>query len=291
MVRSRQDRQLRGKTVYITGAAQGIGRQIAGRCAAAGAKVAVGDVDASAVRTAAAQLPDAVGLALDVSSTESFRQFMEQAEAALGPPDVLINNAGVLWVGSFDEEPESAITRQFDVNVGGVMRGVRLAAERMRKRGSGHIITIASAASKLAPPGEANYTAGKHAVYGYLKTVNSELRGSGVTLSIVMPTVVETELAAGTTSGAVPPLTPADVAAPVVDLIRKPRFEMTVPRWVGPVADVVGLLPERPRLRLLRAMVPNQIAQADRTLRQNYEERRLNTTHSNTTHSQGSETQ
>lgn len=152
MVRSRQDRQLRGKTVYITGAAQGIGRQIAGRCAAAGAKVAVGDVDASAVRTAAAQLPDAVGLALDVSSTESFRQFMEQAEAALGPPDVLINNAGVLWVGSFDEEPESAITRQFDVNVGGVMRGVRLAAERMRQRGSGHIITIASAASKLAPP-------------------------------------------------------------------------------------------------------------------------------------------
>lgn len=112
-----------------------------------------------------------------------------------------------------------------------------------------------------------------------------------MTLSIVMPTVVETELAAGTTSGAVPPLTPADVAAPVVDLIRKPRFETTVPRWVGPVADVVGLLPERPRLRLLRAMVPNQIAQADRTLRQEYEERMLNTTHSNTTDSQGSETQ
>ena len=286
MVRSRQESQLRGKTIFITGAARGIGRQIAGRCAAAGARVAVGDVDASAARTAAAQLPGALGFAVDVSRTESFRQFMQQAEAALGPPDVLINNAGILWVGSFDEEPESAIIRQFDVNVGGVMRGVRLAAERMRQRGSGHIITIASAASKLAPPGEASYTAGKHAVYGYLKTVNSELRGSGVAISIVMPTVVETELAAGTTSGAVPPLTPAEVAAPVVDLIRRPRFETTVPRWVGPVADVVGLLPEGPRLRLLRAMVPNQVAQADRTLRQDYEERMLNTTPS-----QGSETQ
>jgi short-subunit dehydrogenase len=78
---------------------------------------------------------------------------------------------------------------------------MRLALARMRPRGHGHVVNIASAASKLPPAGEASYAATKHAVYGYSAAVRQELRGSRVEPSVVMPVVVETELAAGTSPG------------------------------------------------------------------------------------------
>lgn len=263
--------QVEGKVVAVTGAARGIGREIAHALAGAGAKVSLGDLDHEEVLQAAAQLPGALGLGLDVTSTASFREFLEKTELALGPIDVLVNNAGVMWVGPFDEEPEAAIHRQFEVNVHGVMRGVRLAAGPMRRRGSGHILTVASASSKLAPAGEASYAAGKHAVLGYLKAVNNELHGSGVHLSVVMPAVVDTWLAAGTSSGPVALLSPRAVADAVLKTVQKPRFEVTVPSWIGPLYRVVELLPERPRHAVLRTMVPDQIALANPTTRERYE--------------------
>lgn len=254
-------RSISGLCVAITGGARGIGHEIAAQLAAEGAFITIGDLDADAVTAAAAALSGTVhGVHLDVTDTASFRSFLEAAETRFGPIDVLVNNAGVMWVGPFDQEPETATDRMIAVNLRAVLRGVQLAAPGMRHRGKGHIVTIASAAARLSPPGEATYAATKHGVLGYLTGVREELRGSGVDLSVIMPGVVDTELAVGTASGAAKVLQPADVARAVVQTIKRPRFEVTIPSYIGPLVRFIGILPQGVRDIVLRKMVPDQVA-------------------------------
>lgn len=272
---SRERVSLAGRVVAVTGAARGIGLAVARQLDAAGARLALGDLDGELAAAEAAGLRDAVGLPLDVADTASFETFLDAAGTALGPIDVLVNNAGVMWVGRFEDEPEDAALRQFDVNFHGVARGLRLAVPRMRARGGGHVVTVASAASRLAPAGEATYAASKHAVYGYCTALQQELRGSGVELSVVMPIVVETELARGTTEGKGRRLTPEEVAEAVVATIRAPRFEVWVPRQVGFLTGALGVMPQRLRARLHRALVPDQVRDGDGVARRAYEVERF----------------
>lgn len=270
-------RTLVGRVVAVTGGARGIGRAVAAHLAAGGAHVAIGDRDAEQARASAGQLPGKVeAFDCDVTDTSSFWAFLEAVRERLGPIDVLVNNAGLMWVGPFDQEPEDAARRQIEVNLHGTIRGVKLAAPAMRERGRGHIITIASAAARLSPAGESTYAATKHGVLGYLSGVRSELRGSGVELSVVMPGVVETELAAGTATGAARLLTPEEVARAVAGLVRRPRFEVSLPAYVGPLARWAPVLPQRLRDFLLRLAVPDQIAALpDKRARHSYENRNL----------------
>lgn len=270
----RSTRPVAGSVIAVTGGARGIGRAIARRLADAGARVAVGDLDGAGARRTADELGDGVvGLGLDVASTESFTRFLEAVERELGPVDVLVNNAGVMWVGSFGEEPETTMARQVEVNLLGVMRGVRIVAPAMRARGRGHIVTIASAASVLTTPGEATYAATKHGVLGYLKAVREELHRSGVDITVVMPAVVETDLAAGTATGVARLLQPDDVARAVADAIRRPRFEVSIPAYVQPLNRVIALLPAAVRDAAARRLVPNQLTQADASVRAVYQAR------------------
>ncbi len=265
-----------GRVVAVTGGARGIGEAIARTLAGRGARVVIGDVDEAAVRATAASIGGGtIGRALDVRSTESVAAFLDHVEATLGPVDVLVNNAGVMWVGDFEDEPETAADRMFDVNFHGVARGVRLAAPRMRARGSGHIVTVASVASHVAPAGEATYAASKHAVLGYLTAVRQELRGTAVRLSVVMPIVVKTELAAGTSPGGMPALEPQDVADAVLGAIERPRFEVFVPARVGALTRLLALLPQRGRDLLYARLVPDQAKETDAGARRAYEERVL----------------
>ena len=263
---------LSGRVVAVTGGARGIGAAIAAEVVRRGARVAIGDLDESSAAATAAGLGErAAGLALDVTDAGSFAAFLDAAEARLGPLDVLVNNAGIMWVGRFHDEPEEVALRQFDVNLHGVLRGTKLAATRMRERGRGQIVNVASSASKIAPPGEATYTATKHAVYGYSVAVREELRGSGVEVSVVMPVVVDTELAAGTSGGRGKTLRPEDVAAAVADAIERPRFDVFVPKSMGAFVRVLALLPERARVRLARFAVPDQVKETDQAARREYE--------------------
>ncbi|UOT06063.1 SDR family oxidoreductase [Rhodococcus opacus] len=271
---------MNGRVIAVTGGARGIGREIARQLALAGARVAIGDVDGAAARRTADELGrtggtggTVEGLELDVTDTASFTAFLTAVEDHWGPIDVLVNNAGVMWVGKFDEEPESATDRQLAVNLHGVIRGVRLAAPAMRERGRGQIVTVASLASKVAPPGESTYAATKHGVLGYLTGVREELRGSGVQISVIMPGVVDTELAAGTATGAAKLLTPADVAKTVVAVIHRPRFEVTIPRYVGPLARLVTVFPQFARDFAIRRMVPDQVRSTNKSARAAYESR------------------
>ncbi|GGK57892.1 SDR family oxidoreductase [Nocardia camponoti] len=269
------NRSLVGLVVAVTGGAAGIGREIAHQLALQGALVCIGDLSGDAARLASRELPGTVhGCELDVTDERSFHDFLATTEALYGPIDVLVNNAGVMWVGSFDTEPDTATARMLAVNLHGVIRGVRLVAPLMRQRGRGHIVTIASLASKVAPAGEATYAATKHGVLGYLTAVREELRGSGVALTAIMPGVVDTELAAGTATGAAGLLTPADVATAVVSAIRQPRFQVTVPAYTGPLMGLVGILPQGLRDAVLRRTVPNQVAAVrDSSSRSEYERR------------------
>jgi short-subunit dehydrogenase len=165
--------------------------------------------------------------------------------------------------------------RQFAVNFHGVVRGTRLVLPAMRARRSGLVVTVASVAAYIAPKGEATYAATKHAVHGWMTSVRLELEGSGVQLCLVMPTVVETELAAGTATGAVPMLSPAEVAAAVAGVIDKPRFETYVPAKVSALVRLLALLPQRGRDAMYGRMVPDQVTGTDRTARVEYEARQL----------------
>jgi NAD(P)-dependent dehydrogenase (short-subunit alcohol dehydrogenase family) len=264
----RETREIDGLVVAVTGGAQGIGRAVADRLVAAGARVAIGDLD-----TAPAG-PDRLALPLDVTDEESFAGFLAEVENQLGPIDVLVNNAGVMWVGPFQDEPPAAVRRQLAVNVEGVIRGTRLAVARMSPRGRGHIVTIASVASWFAPPGEATYAATKHAVLGYLTAVRAELRGRGIDLSMVMPGVVDTELAADTGTGPVRRLRPEDVAAAVESAVRRPRFQIVLPGHVTLLHKVVTVLPGRLRDLVFRVALPDQAGAARGSARRDDYQRR-----------------
>jgi hypothetical protein len=229
--------------------------------------VAVGDLEVDE-KTAP---PRGLAAHLDVTDTASYTSFLSTVEDQLGPVDVLVSNAGVMWVGSYDEEPEAVAHKQFEVNFHGVARGVKLVAPGMVARGRGHLVTIASAASRIAPAGEATYAATKHAVYGYCNALRGELRGTGVAVTVVMPSVVETELARGTAHGSVARLRPADVAAAVVKTVRRPRFEVYVPRRLAVLDRALGVLPGRTRLAAHDALVPDQRRGTDMAARADYQ--------------------
>lgn len=262
------------RVVAITGGANGIGRAIAAQLVEQGARVVIGDRDVDAARRAADALGDrALALEVDVADSDSWAAFLQEAEAACGRVDVLVQSAGVMWVGAFEDESEATVRRQLDVNLFGTMLAVRHATPAMRARHAGHIIAIASAASFLPTPGEASYAASKHGVLGYLRAVRAELRGSDVALTAIMPTVVDTALAAGTDAGAAPRLQPADVAAAVLGAIERPRFEITVPGWVGVVHRTVSALPAALRDPIIRRMVPDQVRATDQRARAGYQAR------------------
>ncbi len=271
-----QRRSISGSVVAITGAARGIGRATAQALIQRGARVAIGDLDLELARESAAALGDAAAAyELDVTDRRSFQRFLESVEGDLGPVDVLVNNAGIMPLGSFIEEEDTTAARMIDINLHGVMLGMKLALPGMLKRGRGHVVNIASGAGKSGFAGGATYCATKHAVVGLSESVLAELRGSGVELSIIMPGVVKTELASGLSEArGIKNLEPEDVAAAIAETLEQPRFEVFVPRSVGPITKALSLLPRGARQRVAQLLGADQIlATVDAGRRGAYERR------------------
>jgi short-subunit dehydrogenase len=243
------------KVVAVTGGARGIGLATATVLHGLGAKVAIGDIDRSAVKEASNQLGLEVGRRLDVTDRRSFTDFLDSVEERLGPVDVLVNNAGVIAVGSAVDEADAVTQRLLDVNIYGVILGTKLAAQRMLPRGHGHIINIASVGSVQPVEGVATYCATKHAVLGYTDTVRMENRGSGVHFSAILPILTNTEMIAGV--GHVTGFKnaePEDVARAVVRAIAKPKARLFVPRSFGVVVSTQRHLPQRVSEAMGRAL-------------------------------------
>jgi NADP-dependent 3-hydroxy acid dehydrogenase YdfG len=264
---------LHGMHVAITGGARGIGAATAERLRREGAQVTLGDVDVAAVEATAARL-GAVGLALDVTDRASFTDFLDAAEAAQGPLEVLINNAGIMPVGLFLGEPDEVARRQFDINVHGVILGMKIALPRMLARGSGHVVNLASAAGRIPLPGEATYVATKHAVVGLSDSVRSELEGTGVGVTTVLPNLANTRLGSGMRAArGMKKLEAADIADAIVDGLRRRRAEVYVPPSLRPLSVLELALPRRAKNLARRVFGTDQIAKDfDRAERAAYQE-------------------
>jgi NADP-dependent 3-hydroxy acid dehydrogenase YdfG len=273
---AKERRSIAGKVVAITGGARGIGEATARAIVAKGGKVAIGDLDVElAQKTAGALGGDTIALELDVTRRDSFESFISQVEERLGPLDVLINNAGIMPLGAFVEEEDATARRMIDINLHGVIFGTKLAIPGMVRRGSGHIINIASQAGKGGFPGGATYCATKHAVVGLSEAVRAELRDTGVEVSVVMPAVVNTELGSGLVeTRAVKVSEPSDVADAIVDALETARFDVWVPKVSAGIYRVMTLLPRRGREAVARALKADQVLMnADSNVRAAYEER------------------
>jgi NAD(P)-dependent dehydrogenase (short-subunit alcohol dehydrogenase family) len=272
---AKERRSLSGKVVAITGGARGIGKATATALVGKGCRVAIGDLDLQlAEQTAAGLGGGTIALALDVTDRASFESFLSETERQLGPLDAVINNAGIMPVTPFVEEGEDSVRRQVEINLVGVITGTQLAIQRLRPRGSGYIVNIASQAGKAGIPGIATYSATKHGVVGLSEAVRAELRGSGVEVVCVMPTVVNTELTSGVGQKWIKPVEAADVANEIVDAMEVPRFDVFVPRSNGVLYRVMGNLPRKWREAIGRAMgVDKLMFEVDHAARRAYEER------------------
>ena len=272
---AKQRRSLNGKVVAITGGARGIGKATAAALVRGGCRVAIGDLDlALAEQTAAGLGGGSVALPLDVTDRRSFESFLAETERQLGPLDAVVNNAGIMPVTPFVEESAESVERQIAINLRGVITGTQLAIERLRPRGSGWIVNIASQAGKGGVPGIATYSATKHAVVGLSEAVRAELRGSGVEVVCVMPTVVNTELTSGVGQRWIKPVEPEDVADAIVEAMEVGRFDVFVPRVNGAIFRFVQLLPRGVREAIGRATgLDKLMLEVDRGARRAYEER------------------
>jgi len=266
---------LSGRVVVITGGARGIGRATAERLAAAGCTVVIGDLDAALAASVASDIGRGARSAeLDVTSAESWRAFLE-ATADAGPVDALVNNAGVMPIGSLLKEPDEVTRTIVDVNLHGVIHGFKAVAPGMVERGRGHVVNVSSAVGRVAVADGATYSASKFAVVGFSEAMRSELRPQGIDVSVVLPTVVQTELSAGVPAAkGVKPVTADDVAKVIEQVLRRPRAEVWVPRWSQVIVRTTGVLPRAVQDAVSRAMGADRVFKAaDPAARAAYEER------------------
>jgi short-subunit dehydrogenase len=237
--------RLDGAAVAITGGARGIGLATAKAFAANGSRVFIGDLDGDLAAAAAADF-GGQGTGLDVRSRESFRTFLDAVDAAGTPLAVLVNNAGIMPAGRFVEEDDATTDAILDINTKGVLIGTKLALSGMLGRAAGHIVNVSSYLGKVPAAGLATYCASKHAVVGFSEALRDELAGSGVTVSVVLPAAVRTELTAGVKLGGVlPTVDPEDIANAVVATCTHRRAVVAVPAWIRAYEATAAAVPDR----------------------------------------------
>jgi NAD(P)-dependent dehydrogenase (short-subunit alcohol dehydrogenase family) len=269
-------RTLTDTPVAVTGGAHGIGRAIARYFAGAGARVAIGDLDQAAAQALAAEIGGgAIGMALDVTESKTFAAFLDAVEESHGPLGVIVNNAGIDWMGPFHEEPDEVSRRELEVNLMGTILGSRLALQRMLPHGQGHLVNIASGAGRVPLPGSSVYSASKHGIVGLTESLRLEYRSSGMRFTLVHPAQVKTAMLQGQPQPRLlPVVTPEAVAQAVLDAVRENKFEVWVPASQKFSFRLGNLLPRPLREGVMRALGVERIGgEADLTERREYHER------------------
>ncbi len=190
--------RLQGKVAIVTGAAQGIGRAIARRLAAEGARVAVADIQYEAAEKTAGEIraegASVLAVPLDVTSLESAQHAADLVERELGPIDILVNNAGWDKLEPFVESTPETWDKLITINFRGVLNCCKAIAPRMQARGGGKIVSISSDAARVGSTGEAVYAGCKAAIIAFSKTLARELARDHINVNVVCPGPTETAL-------------------------------------------------------------------------------------------------
>jgi all-trans-retinol dehydrogenase (NAD+) len=246
-------RDLRGKRVLITGGAAGIGRTIAERLVPEGAELVLVDLNEQALNdtlgAVQAMGADVSGYCLDVTDTGSILRLRDRIHEELGPIDVLINNAGIVYGGAFLDVPLEKHLRTYRVNIEAVVAMTHAFLPDLLAQPRGHIVNVSSAAGLVGLPFGTSYSSSKWAVIGFSESLRLEvelMKKDTVKVTTVCPSYVST----GLFDGVQPPrttsmLTPEQLAQQIVDAIKSDETYVLTP-WLVRVTPVLkGILPTR----------------------------------------------
>ncbi len=241
---------LDGKCALVTGASRGIGRAVALKLAAEGAKVALNFAGNEAAANAVCEeIKSAGGQAIlvkaDVSDEAAVQQMVQTVAEAFGRIDILVNNAGITRDGLLARMKEEDWDAVLSTNLKGVFLTTKAATKLMMKQRAGRIVNMASVVGVTGNAGQANYSAAKAGVIGFTKTIAKELASRGITANAVAPGFIDTDMTSALSDKAKEaalsgiPLgrmgTPEDIAAAVLFLVSDQASYIT-----GQVLNVDG---------------------------------------------------
>jgi short-subunit dehydrogenase len=243
--------RLSDKRVLVTGAGQGLGRALAHQFARAGAEVIVSDVEPKRATRVAEELTAAgrrtAWYAFDVTSAPQVREVRERIQAERGPIDVLVNNAGIVFGGSFLEVPIERHRLTVDVNMGGILTVSHVFLPDLLARPESYLVNIVSASAMIALPYATSYAASKAAALSFSDSLREELRLSGrphLRVLAVCPSYISTGLFDGAQA---PVLTwilePDFVAGQTVRAVERDRDFLMLPWTARMLYSTSGWMP------------------------------------------------
>ncbi|WKK23714.1 SDR family NAD(P)-dependent oxidoreductase [Streptomyces olivoreticuli] len=244
----------RGAVGILTGASRGVGPYIAEHLARAGVRLALVARTEDGLRETARRIRhhghEPLVVPADISDEDDQRRVVDTVAGTLGPPSLLVNNAAVEHISRFQDATIEDIKRVILVNLFGTEALTRLVLPHLLSAGRGHIVTIGSVAGRTAYPYGTVNSSTKHGVVGFTWSLREELRGTGVGVSAVYPTLIsDVGISARWQAGRRPPLLgrvgPDEVARAVLKCIRKNKVEITVSPPMEKIADVMGAVSPR----------------------------------------------
>jgi NAD(P)-dependent dehydrogenase (short-subunit alcohol dehydrogenase family) len=201
---------LKGKWIVVTGAASGIGRATAMEFARHGARLVISDINAAALNEDALEIArigtECLPFEVNVADESAMRKFADAVHAKIGAVDVLINNAGIGYLGPFLHSPLESWRRVLDINVMGVVHGCHVFGQKMVEAGGmRQIVNVASLAGIAPAPNMSAYAASKHAIMGLCDVLAMELAGTKVGVTAICPGIINTPItsAVGAISAAI----------------------------------------------------------------------------------------
>jgi uncharacterized protein len=241
--------RLNGTVGIVTGSSRGIGVYLAEALARKGVRLALAARSKDELNDVAGKVQSlgtrAIAVPTDVSQRDDLEHLVEETISELGPPDLLINNAGIERYADFHTYDIDTIERIIRVNVIATEVLTRLVLPGMIDRGRGHIVNISSVAGKSAVPYNVVYASSKHALVGFSWSLRQELKPYGIGVSVVCPGfVAESGMFADWGGGAEPPgltrsVSPRQVAEATVEAIEHDKGDVVVAPALMRISDVV----------------------------------------------------
>ncbi len=248
-----KENYLKDKIAIITGAAGGIGREIAKLFDIYGIKLILTDINEEGLRVIANELSqEPLIIPCDITKIEQVKNLISQTNSKYGTVDILINTVGIIIPALFENTNYSDIEKQINVNLLGIIHCTKEIIPIMKDAGGGNIVTISSLAGIVPETYSSIYTATKFALRGFDLTLNLELKKHNITVSTIFPDSVDTSMLEYEAKHGGSPLTflsdpvnPERVAKAALKAILKNKVEICVPHFQGTLSKFIMCFPKR----------------------------------------------